>query len=86
MITNMIERLTLAIENVQSSAKSTLVPAEHRNQAAVAALRALRDPTPEMVEAMNAYATWDGIGEDDIVMTYAWQAGIDAALREEKSP
>jgi hypothetical protein len=45
-----------------------------------AALEALREPSEEMVEAMEDAANWFGPPDEKIV-TGTWQAGIDAALK-----
>ncbi|WDA36451.1 hypothetical protein [Sphingobium sp. YC-XJ3] len=80
---SMVEAMAMAIWGGDSDEWATLAPwyADQYRDYARAALKALREPTPEMVEA-GEHAAWDSANSMPAIRAIpsAWQAMIDAAL------
>lgn len=76
---DMIERVAKAIWGGDDDEWATLAPwyADQYRDAATAALKALREPTSEMVEAGHDACDWTANAEP------IWQAMIDTALAGE---
>ena len=81
MANDMVERIAQAIKDARAlpGSKPKPQPSDVDRRAAIAALKALRDPTPEMVEAGRPY--FDG----DFSSMHAencWSAMLSAAIGE----
>lgn len=73
MVSEMIDRVAKALEAVIWEYKDSSVSFQS-HQLARAAIEAMREPTPEMTQAMEPWTRVSGHQK------MVWQAGIDTAL------
>lgn len=82
-MSEMVNRVGGAIL-AEARAQDMMFNARDAEPLALAAIKAMRGPTPEMGRA--GYSAWDAFGEDAVMgpkeLIAVWEAMIDAALAE----